>query len=284
MKETNLEKAARQTMESIVQEIKTTDKFARLKDHIGKLVNVPLAEIRLQDNVRQTVDTTSVKFAELVDSIRAHGLLQNPVIELRLIDGQHQLFCVAGQRRILAALQAGLKTGTCLIQEYHDPADRVASGLVENLMREDLHCLDVAEGYHKLALHGWSEEQIAERFEREKRTIHRYLKIAAWPAPFRARMREFPAIFTSKVLFNEFVSRSFENEEEFQAALEAKIAGQQHARTRTATTPAITQAQAELQAKFLTRVAVKGNGEKGQITLTYANADEFQRLLQLLTE
>jgi ParB/RepB/Spo0J family partition protein len=284
MKETNLEKAARETMESVVQEIKTTDKFARLKDHVGKLVSVPLSEIRLQDNVRQSVDTTSVKFSELVDSIRAHGLLQNPVIELRLIDGQHQLFCVAGQRRILAALQAGLKAGACLIQEYHDPADRVASGLVENLMREDLHCLDVAEGYYKLARHGWSEAQIAERFEREKRTIHRYLKIAAWPPHLRARMREFPAVFTSKVLFNEFISRSFQDEAEFSTAIEAKIAGQHSARARSAPTPALQQAQAELQAKFLTRVAVKGNEEKGQISLSYDNSAEFQRLLRLLTD
>jgi ParB family chromosome partitioning protein len=271
-------------MESVVQEIKMTDKYAKLKDYLGKYVAVPLADIGIADNVRQAVDTESVRFAELVDSIRVHGLLQNPVVELRYEEGVHKLFCVAGQRRILAALAAGLKTGTCLIQEYDNAADRIASGLVENLMREDLHCLDIAEGYAKLARHGWTEAAIADRFEREKRTIHRYLKIAAWPPEVRTRIREHAELFTSKVLFNEFVSRRFENDRELGQAVEAKIAGKGKQRAKSKMPQAVKQARVELQSKYDTKVLIKGAGEKGQIVLSYGNPEEFQRLLSLLAD
>ena len=281
LKETKLQKQARETMESVVQEILTTDKYAKLTDHIGKYIAVPLADIRIEDNVRQAVDTESVRFAELVDSIREYGLLQNPVIELRLENGQHQLFCVAGQRRILAALLAGLKSGTCLVQSYQNLADRVSAGLVENLMREDLHCLDIAEGYARLAEQGWSEDVIADRFEREKRTIHRYLKIAAWPIEVRTRMREHAEKFTSKVLFSEFLSRSFKDNDELMQMVQQKISAKT---VKANVAPAIKQAQAELKSKYATRVTVKGNGEKGQISLSYQSPEEFMRILQLLSD
>lgn len=283
-KESTLDKAARMAMESVVQEIKMTDKYAKLQDHVGKYVAVPLHDIRIEDNVRQTVNFESTRFEELVDSIRAHGLLQNPVVELRVEEGIHILNCVAGQRRILAAIKAGLKTGTCLIQTYTNKADRISSGLVENLMREDLHCLDIAEGYGQLAKHGWSEEMIADRFEREKRTIHRYLKIAEWPPDVRATIRANPERFTSKVLFNEFVSRSFNSEGELLEAIHGKVTATPKTSATIKPSPKIKQAQAELKSKYGTRVSVKGNGEKGQISLNYKSPEDFARIIELLTD
>ena len=127
-KESTLDKAARMAMESVVQEIKMTDKYAKLQDHVGKYVAVPLHDIRIEDNVRQTVNFESTRFEELVDSIRAHGLLQNPVVELRVEEGIHILNCVAGQRRILAAIKAGLKTGTCQGMKAGDEWNREGIG------------------------------------------------------------------------------------------------------------------------------------------------------------
>src|SRR5262245_52869600 len=163
MKENVLSKSVKATMGVFEERVKNLsdkeDKLASLKAHVDKQVEIPITYIRIEENVRRNLDTQSPKFLELVESIRNQGVLQNLVVDLRLEEGRYQLYCIAGQRRLLAAQEAGKTKVSCLIKEFDNQADRIASGLTENLTREDLHCLDVAEGYAGLIEHGWTEEK-----------------------------------------------------------------------------------------------------------------------------
>ena len=70
----------------------------------------------------------------LADSIRRHGLLQPLTVRRRGETWE----LIAGERRLRAALMAGLKTVPC-VERQADDGDAALLALVENLHRQDLH-------------------------------------------------------------------------------------------------------------------------------------------------
>lgn len=269
------------------------DRLKAYLDYIGKTVTVPIDLIVIEDNVRKQVDTTTLKFQELVESIRRDGLLQNLIVDVRHSFTGTYLSCVSGQRRLLAAKEAGLEKAVCLLKQY-DRGDRVSIGLTENLVRQDLHCIDVAEGYAELQRNGWTEEQIADRFERGQRTVHRYLLIAAWPEAVKQQIRKYPDVFTTRVIFNNFVSRGFANQQELLAAVEAKIVASKglHSDNRVKTTkrsstPTLTSETQRsvkvLADKLQTVVKVKSARGQGKLEIGFTSEDELRRILELIS-
>lgn len=255
------------------------------REYIGKTVTVRLENIVIEENVRREVDQTSPKFLQLVDSIREVGLLQNLVLQICNGDKGEYLSCVSGQRRLLAARIAGLQKAMCLIKEYQ-AADRVAIGLTENILREDLNCIDIAEGYAKLIENGWSEEQIANHYERGTRTIHRYLIIASWPEDVKEMMREYPDVFSTRVIFNQFVSRGFKSNEELRAAVTAKIkttiGKDSAAETQSLPENKVQELAKDLTQQMKMKIGIKGNTQKGRIVIDYRNAEEMERVVALI--
>ncbi len=269
------------------------DRLKAYLDYVGKTVTVPIDLIVIEDNVRNQVDTSSAKFQELVESIKREGLLQNLIVDVRNGSTGTYLSCVSGQRRLLAAKVAGVEKAVCLLKQYEN-GDRVSIGLTENLVRQDLHCIDVADGYAELKRNGWSELEIADRFERGQRTIHRYLLIAAWPEEVKYQIRKYPDIFTTRVIFNNFVSRSFANNDELLAAVEAKIsnsaAKSNHTGTQTKKSKVSPRLPEELQRgvkvladKLQTGVKVKAAGGLGKLEIGFASEAELRRILDLLS-
>src|SRR5579872_2711230 len=82
--------------------------------------------------------------AELTESIRQHGILQ-PLL-VRPCGAQYQL--IAGERRLLAARQAGLETVPCRVLELEDRA-MCEAALEENLKRKDLNVLEKAQAFQE---------------------------------------------------------------------------------------------------------------------------------------
>ncbi|MGH9838453.1 MAG: ParB/RepB/Spo0J family partition protein [Blastocatellia bacterium] len=266
----------------------TADRFAIYRDHIGKTVTIPIDHIIVEDNVRKEVDTSSPKFQELVDSIKRDGMLQNLIVEVRNGANGTYISCVSGQRRLLAAKTAGAEKAVCLLKEYN-AAERVSAGLTENLVRQDLSCIDVAEGYASLRKEGWSEEEIAARFERGQRTIHRYLVIASWPDDIKQSMRKYPDVFTTRTIFNQFVSRGFKNEGDLRQAVNGKLAkalepGAEKLKNAKNRRSQIKAVGAGLAEKLKLPVAVKGDEQKGTIAISYQNREELEKIIRIIQE
>ena len=75
------------------------------------------------------------ELSELADSIREHGVLQPLIVS----EGEQpdQYLLIAGERRLLAARQAGLERVPVLIREASDQ-ERLELALIENVQRADL--------------------------------------------------------------------------------------------------------------------------------------------------
>ncbi|MGE5544861.1 MAG: ParB/RepB/Spo0J family partition protein, partial [Bacillota bacterium] len=83
---------------------------------------------------------------EMADSIREHGVLQ-PLLVRPLDNGKYEL--VAGERRLRAAMLAGLEKVPVVIKEMEDSVAWEAA-LIENLQRENLNPIEEASAYREM--------------------------------------------------------------------------------------------------------------------------------------
>src|SRR5438552_14350049 len=120
----------------------------------------------------------------LADSIRRHGLLQ-PLVA-RHIAGRYEL--IAGERRLRAALRAGLERVPVIVREAR-AEDRLELALIENVQRENLTPLEEAEAYrHLIDAHGLTQEKIAARVGKSRPAITNTLRLLGLPDAVKAQL------------------------------------------------------------------------------------------------
>ncbi len=85
------------------------------------------------------------KLEELVSSIKIHGVLQ-PIVVVRK---NSKFLIVAGERRYRASKLAGLERVPAVVRELSDQ-NRLELSLIENIQRDNLNVLEMAEAYLKL--------------------------------------------------------------------------------------------------------------------------------------
>ena len=130
------------------------------------LVNISLSRIAQDKNQpRKTFDERTIK--ELADSIKEQGII-NPIT---VRPNGEKYIIVAGERRFLAAQQAGLKTVPAVIRKV-SKNDVMLISLIENLHREDLNSIDRAEGIKALKVNlGLPWNQIGKKLGLSKQRI-----------------------------------------------------------------------------------------------------------------
>jgi ParB/RepB/Spo0J family partition protein len=255
------------------------DRLQKLLNNIGKTVIVPTDLLIIHDNIRQILDVSSPEFRKLAESIRKHGVKQNLIGDLRVGEnGDWKVICVAGQRRLLAAIEVGQSKVPVRLEQYADESSFLVDSLSENILRQNLHTLDAALGYLRLLTLGWSPDGIAEAFERKRDTVMKMLRLARYPQSAHEIIRLYPEKFTSAVLFAKFVSKSWADDQALISALE-EFALLERKRPLRAT---ITDHEVkEWESRFAdrgVRATSKGSKESGQITVIWRSVEEFNEI------
>ncbi len=110
-----------------------------------KIKQIPLKCIRPNPcQPRKYFDPDSME--NLICSIERYGVI-NPITVRDCGDNEFEL--ISGERRFRAAYSAGLQTIPCIIIDT-DGSDCAILSLLENLQRDDLSFLEVAESYREL--------------------------------------------------------------------------------------------------------------------------------------
>ncbi|HEY7465344.1 MAG TPA: ParB/RepB/Spo0J family partition protein [Dehalococcoidia bacterium] len=125
---------------------------------------------------------------ELADSIREHGVIQPLIVSRRQDRGAAPYQLIAGERRLLAARQAGLQKVPVIVKEASSQA-LLELALVENLQRQDLGPLEEASAFRRLADEfKLTQEAIAGRVGRSRSGVANSLRLLTLPEEMQASL------------------------------------------------------------------------------------------------
>jgi ParB family transcriptional regulator, chromosome partitioning protein len=152
----------------------------------GEQVLVPVSVYEIDRNPYQPRhDFNDVDIDSLADSIQEHGMLQ-PIVVRRQGD-RYQL--VAGERRLRAAIKAGLAQ---VAVQVRDVDDRQAAELaiVENLQRKDLNPLEKGGSFQQyLERYGCTQEELAKRLKIDRSTVANLIRLLELPEDIKSALR-----------------------------------------------------------------------------------------------
>jgi len=245
---------------------------------------------------RQHFDAKALE--ELSVSIKEHGLIE-PIVVRRTAPGVDRFEIIAGERRWRASQKAGLREVLVVVKDI-STARAFELALIENVQREDLNPVELAEALDRLVReHGFTQESLAERLGKDRSTIANSLRLLKLPARIRAKivtgeLSEGHArallgavddgkieLLADKVIAGKLSVRATE-------ALVRTSRGKKGASAKGngATTGGKSAAVRDLEQRLSralgAKVEVRDNGNKGEIAVPYADLDALDRLIDKL--
>lgn len=139
----------------------------------NKVLSVPTIQIRPnKTQPRRNFDEEGLR--SLSRSIAQNGILQ-PLSVRRINSTEFEL--IAGERRLRAAVMAGLSKVPCVVMKCSDKESAVFA-LIENLQRTDLSMFEEARGIARLIRkYGLTQEQAALQLGKKQSTIANKLRL-----------------------------------------------------------------------------------------------------------
>ena len=137
---------------------------------------IKLSEIRPNPyQPRKMFDDANI--GELAQSIKEHGVF-TPVLLRKSVKGYE---LIAGERRVRASKQAGLKTIPAIVMEFTEE-QMMEISLLENIQREDLNAIEEAQAYQRLIERlDYTQEKLAQRVGKSREHITNMLRLLKLP-------------------------------------------------------------------------------------------------------
>jgi len=149
---------------------------AKVNSNVNKLSVSDLVRNKLQP--RKIFDQKNLE--ELTNSIKERGVIQ-PIIVRNFQDHTDKYEIIAGERRWLAAQNAGLHEIPVVITEADD-LKSLEFAIVENVQRHDLNSIEEANGYQKLIdQFGYDQEKVAKFIGKSRSHISNCLRLLTLP-------------------------------------------------------------------------------------------------------
>ncbi|MFA7692070.1 MAG: ParB/RepB/Spo0J family partition protein [Candidatus Hydrogenedentes bacterium] len=265
---------------------------AGAKQHVGERVLL-IDPSLIQPNPKQPRRLFhEERLAELADSIGKDGI-QEPLI-VRQVKNEYQIVC--GERRCRAAIMAGLDRVPVICRDIADN-DMLKFGLIENIQREDLNPIELAQAYRDLMeQYDWTQEQVAEEVGKKRATVANTLRLLQLPDPIQdlvvdgsITMGHARAVVTipnetrQLALVRHIVENGLSvRQSEALAAKEVEPSPKAAAR-RTAKEPHIIELENRLRRRLGVKVAFKHQKDnKGKIEIEYFSLEELDRILDII--
>ncbi len=148
----------------------------KVEKNINKLLISELTRNRYQP--RKVFDKENLD--ELTNSIRERGIIQ-PIIVRKSQDNNSKYEIIAGERRWLAAQNAGLHEVPVVITEADD-LKSLEFAIVENVQRHDLNPIEEAEGYQRLIDDfSYDQEKVGKFIGKSRSHVSNCLRLLSLP-------------------------------------------------------------------------------------------------------
>lgn len=253
---------------------------------------IPLDIIDANPNQpRKSFDDERIR--SLSESIRTDGVLQ-PVV-VRRKGERYEL--VMGERRLKAARLAGVETVPVVVKDVQD-MDSLRLALVENIQREDLNAIEVAQAYRELmGSFGLSQAELAQLVGKDRSSVANSVRLLNLPEPVQRMIvdgeitgghaRALLSLTTGSeqvALAKKIVAKNMS----VRKAEEEAGLGQAGKKTKTRRAKEkpthIAYLEKELSSHLGTRVHVdEKRGGKGKITIEFYSHEEFERLAEMMS-
>ncbi|MGA2445856.1 MAG: ParB/RepB/Spo0J family partition protein [Opitutaceae bacterium] len=237
-------------------------------------------------------DINAEQLNELVESIRAEGLLQ-PIV-VRRVGERFQL--IAGERRWRAFQQLKIKSIPARVLDASDASSATLT-LIENLQREGLNPIEEAYGYASLIRDfDLTQELVAERVGKGRATVTNSLRLLLLEAEIQGYIAKgLLSVGHAKVLLGvedtarrAILARRVIEEGLSVRVLEKLVQG--HKTTRSGRIsgrvlpPAEAATVADIENRLTThlgaRVLLHHSKKRGRIIIEYAGNEDLQRILE----
>ena len=225
---------------------------------------------------------------DLAQSIRAVGVLQ-PII---VAQSGERYTIIAGERRYRASRLAEKTEIPAIVRDW-DEQTRLEAALIENLQRDNLNPIEEAMGVRRLMDEtGLTQEQAAERLGKSRPAVANLLRRLTLPDAVRQMLIEGKlsaghgrALVTVDrkrqiQLANLTVQQGWSVRQLERIC--AQPVKEESKKPRIQRDAQFTQLEGMARELFGTRVKLDGDANNGKITLYYYNADDLQRIWDVL--
>ncbi|HWF43226.1 MAG TPA: ParB/RepB/Spo0J family partition protein [Candidatus Kapabacteria bacterium] len=124
---------------------------------------------------------------ELTQSIREHGVIQAVTVR-KAGPGRYEL--ISGERRIRAAIEAGLTEIPVYVIEAEGDRKMLELAIIENVQRLQFNPIEEAEAYQRLIEDcGLTQEEVAEKIAKDRTTVANFIRLLRLPEPIKDSLR-----------------------------------------------------------------------------------------------
>jgi len=262
------------------------------KDEPKDFLMCPIGEIAPNKYQPRTIFDPD-ELGRLRDSISQQGILQ-PLL-VRNLDDSYEL--IAGERRLRAAKEANLTHVPVFVKDLTDEQVLEVS-IIENIQRENLNVLEEAEAYHRLMSEfNYTQEKVAKKIGKNRSTIANLLRLRSLPGEIKdslidgnISMGHARALLGSGKKENQLylhkivLDKKLSVRETERLVNKAKKEPQKFQRKMSDVEKKfLLKASEKISSRVQSKVNIKKNGEKGKIEISFKNKNEFERLVDLLS-
>ena len=233
----------------------------------------------------------------LATSLADVGMLQ-PLVVRPL--GEDRFELIAGERRLRAALLAGLDAVPALVRHTED-ADLLKEALVENIHRVQLNPLEEAAAYQQLLQEfGVTQEELATRLGRSRPAISNAIRLLQLPGPVQRRVAAgvlsaghakallaLPDEATQSNVAERIVAEGLSvraTEELVRLRLTDDAPQPRSKPRRQPTAPGLVELQQDLSDALQARVRISMGAKKGKLAVEFTSVDDLERIVAVIAD
>jgi ParB family transcriptional regulator, chromosome partitioning protein len=149
----------------------------------NKLLDLPVESV-YPNPFQPRKNFRAEKIRELAESMKTSGIIQPVVVYKK--EGRYYL--VVGERRWRAAQMLKWEKIPAIVREI--PEENIAAdSLIENIQREELNAIEIAEGIEALGKNaGYSQQTVADKLGMARTTVTNFLRLLKLPKPVQKRI------------------------------------------------------------------------------------------------
>ena len=257
----------------------------KVNTNTNKLLVSDLVRNKLQP--RKTFDEKNLD--ELTNSIKERGVIQ-PIIVRKSENQRNKYEIIAGERRWLAAQNAGLHEVPVVVTEAND-LKSLEFAIVENVQRQDLNPIEEAQGYQRLINEfSYDQEKVAKFIGKSRSHVTNCLRLLSLPREVtelvesnkisQGHAKILVGLQNAHFLARKIIDKSLSVR---QTELLVRIFKNKKIPKHTSKDPNLKKLESTITDKTGLNVIIKNKkNNTGSVSFEYKNLEQLNRILELI--